>query len=103
MSKTDYRPRRSRAQWQSLINQAEQSALSIAEFCRIEAISLSSFYQWRKRLAAERGSAEASTARLSTDAFIDLGALSDGAHDASGPWDLELQLGTNVMLRLRRG
>lgn len=103
MSRTDYRPRRSPAQWQALIDQAEHSALSIAEFCRTEDISLSSFYQWRQRLAAERGNAEGKPAPVTENAFIDLGAIGQGANDDSGPWDLELQLGANVMLRLRRG
>ena len=103
MSTTQYRPRRSRAQWQTLIEQAEHSALSIGEFCRAQDLSVSSFYQWRRRLAAEPDPGAASVASADPEAFIDLGALSDGAHDASGPWDVELQLGNNVVLRLRRG
>lgn len=55
MSTTQDRPRRSRAQWQTLIEQAEHSALSISDFCHAQDLSVSSFYQWRKRAAAEQG------------------------------------------------
>ena len=103
MSTTQHRPRRSRAQWQTLIEQAEQSALSISDFCHAEDLSVSSFYQWRKRLAAEPGPDEASASVATAQAFIDLGSLGEGTHADASPWDLELQLGTNVMLRLRRG
>jgi hypothetical protein len=102
MSAIQHRLRHSRARWQTLIEQAEHSALSIGEFCRAEAISVSSFYQWRKRLAAERGPDEASVAAATTGTFIDLGPLGQGANDDSSPWDLELQLGADVILRLRR-
>jgi hypothetical protein len=103
MSTTQHRPRRSRAQWQTLIEQAEQSALSISDFCHAEDLSVSSFYQWRRRLAAKPDPGAASVACADPGTFIDVGALSDGAHDAPGPWDVELQLGNNVVLRLRRG
>jgi putative transposase len=102
MSTTQHRPRRSRAQWQTLIEQAEHSALSISEFCHAQDLSVSSFYQWRKRLAAEQGSVAGSAAAANPGTFIDLGALGNSADD-TGPWDLELQLGNHVMLRLRRG
>lgn len=105
MSTTHYRPRRSRAQWQTLIEQAEHSALSISAFCHAEDLSLSSFYQWRKRLADERRSGAASIASANVGTFIDLGDLGGddgGGDDDTGPWDLELQFGTNVVLRRRR-
>lgn len=101
MSTTQYRPRRSRAEWQTLIEQAEHSALSISEFCHAQDLSVSSFYQWRKRLAVEQGSVAGSAAPANPGTFIDLGAL--GADTDTGPWDLELQLGATVVLRLRRG
>lgn len=85
--------RRSRAQWQTLIEQAEHSALSISEFCHAQDLSVLSFYQWRKRLAAEQGCVAGSAAPANPGTFIDLGALGDGADGDIDPWDLELQLG----------
>ena len=46
------RVRRSRAQWQSLVERAERSPLGIRQFCRHEGVSSASFYAWRRRLGA---------------------------------------------------
>jgi hypothetical protein len=103
-SGTERAGRRSRAQWQSLIERGERSPLGIAAFCRAEGVSTVSFYTWRKRLrqppAPEGGSA--SGERQVADAtFLDLGALGGGGGGA-GRWDIELALGDGVVLRLRR-
>ncbi len=39
--------------WQELIRQQEQSKLSVSAFCRQHGFSDQSFYNWRKRLAAD--------------------------------------------------
>jgi transposase-like protein len=39
--------------WQELIRQQEQSTLSVSAFCRQHGFSDQSFYNWRKRLAAD--------------------------------------------------
>jgi hypothetical protein len=39
--------------WQELIRQQQQSKLSVNAFCRQQGFSDQSFYNWRKRLAAE--------------------------------------------------
>jgi hypothetical protein len=94
------RSRRSRAQWQALIARAEQSELSITEFCQRESVSTASFYTWRNRLSpgVEPVSAPVSTG---TD-FIDLGAFGEG-NDSAAAWVIELDLGAGMVLRLRRG
>ncbi|MEY6432521.1 hypothetical protein ABC977_08900 [Thioalkalicoccus limnaeus] len=92
--------RRSRAEWQALLERAERSRLSTVAFCAAEGISTASFYLWRKRLramvpvASDNGS--------SATAFLDLGVLSAPRPDEPS-WDLELDLGAGVVLRLRRG
>jgi len=40
--------------WQELIRQQEQSKLSVSAFCRQHGFSDQSFYNWRKRLAADK-------------------------------------------------
>ena len=50
--------RRSSQQWRELLESHLASELSVAEFCRREELSEASFYQWRKRLAAEKQSSE---------------------------------------------
>ena len=96
------RARRSRTQWQSLIERAAQSPRSIETFCRAEDVSTASFYRWRRRLgAAPPGRAVAEdTAEDST--FLELGVLG-GEAAGPAPWDIELELGAGMVLRLRRG
>jgi len=38
--------------WNDRIVRCKQSSLTIAEFCRVEAVPVSSFNQWKKKLAA---------------------------------------------------
>ena len=66
--------RRSRAAWQSLIERADLSPLSIAAFCAAQGVSTASFYQWRKRLRAG-ALARASTPAAVAGRFIELGTL----------------------------
>jgi len=94
------RSHRRRAQWQALIARAEQSELSVTEFCRRESVSTASFYTWRNRL---RPIAEpVSTPAADSSAFIELGTF-DQAKDSTRGWDIELDLGAGMVLRLRRG
>jgi predicted DNA-binding transcriptional regulator AlpA len=100
MATTNTGVRRRRAEWQALLERAERSRLSTVAFCAAEGISTASFYLWRKRRRAPAPVALDSEA--SAAAFLDLGVLS--APRADGPsWDLELDLGGGVVLRLRRG
>jgi hypothetical protein len=46
-------PRKSRVQWQALINQQMQSDLSIANFCREQKLSESSFFKWKSIFGQE--------------------------------------------------
>jgi transposase len=39
-------------QWRDRLERFSRSKLSVAEFCRREKVSVPSFYQWRKKLAA---------------------------------------------------
>jgi transposase-like protein len=39
--------------WQELIRQQQESKLSVSAFCRQHGFSDQSFYNWRKRLAAD--------------------------------------------------
>jgi putative transposase len=43
------RIRRSRSQWEELLEQQAASGLSASEFCRREGMSLASFARWRTR------------------------------------------------------
>jgi len=88
------------AYWQAVIERAEQSPLSIAAFCRTESINPASFYRWRQRLRAAIVPTPATATAQPT--FLDLGTLDQGPADANC-WELELDLGGGILLRLRRG
>jgi putative transposase len=84
--------RRSPSEWQQLIDEQARSGLSQTAFCAARAVSTTSFQHWRRRLSAAASPAPSPT-------WLDLGPLREAV--ATG-WDLELELGAGVCLRLRR-
>ena len=88
------RRRRSVAQWRALVERGQGSGLSVAAFCRAEAISPGSYFRWRERLAQDPPVAATPDA---APKFIDIGTLSQRRG-----WDLEIDLGAGIVLRLRR-
>ena len=90
------RTRRSAAQWQDLIDRFEQTDQSRASFCREQSVSLGSFNRWWSKL----NQPATIVSHLSDEArFVE---LQSAPVDSSPGWDIELQLGTDVVLRLRR-
>ena len=90
------RQRRTRAQWQEIIRRGEVSGQSVETFCAAESVSPASYYLWRKRLAAQEvdGTESATTPAR----FVELGPVTATPRG----WDVELELGREVVLRLRR-
>ena len=101
MATSNRRARRSPAQWQGLIERAAHSPLSIGAFCGSEGISTASFYSWRRRLGAVALGAAVAETTAEDGAFLELGVLGSGAAGPA-PWDIELELGAGLVLRLRR-
>ena len=87
--------RRTRAQWSALIAQYNDSALTQTAFCDARGLAISSF---TRALRRERN---AHSDIRHADAFVPV--LMDGArqHGESSAWDVELTLGTGVVLRIR--
>ena len=91
MSETPRRHvRRSPSEWQQLID--EQARSSQTAFCAARAVGTTSFQHWKRRLAAAASPSSSST-------WLDLGPLRESVATA---WDLELELGDGLCLRLRR-
>jgi len=90
------RVRRSPAQWRRLIAEQAESGLAQEAFCRARGLAVSSFCNWRRKLAASAavGDGEA------LPAFIELAPQTRAPTDEG--WDVELELGVGVVLRLRR-
>ena len=87
------RTHRSEAAWRKLFTQFERSGQTRARFCAEQGLALNSFTRWRQRLrqASRNPSAVAEDAL-----FVELAA------DAGPCWDVELELGAGVVLRVRR-
>ena len=87
--------RRSLEEWQSLIEQQHESKLSQRDFCRQRGLALSSFRNWKRRLSA------ATVISQSPDSNW-LALPGDLTQTSSTSWEIELDLGSGVSLRLRQ-
>jgi len=89
--------RRGEAEWRRLIDEQRASGESQSTFCRQRGLSVSTFQHWKRRLAEEaeqQGEGDADWLALPMD-------LAAGATTGGG-WDIELDLGDGLCLRLRR-
>ena len=86
---TGRRIRRGRDEWQRLIAEQADGDLTQTAFCATRGISIGSLQNWKRRLAA----------KAPAESWLELGTLAE--RGASG-WDIELDLGDGVCLRLRR-
>lgn len=93
---TRTRVRRGKAEWLSLFEAQASSGLSQLRFCQQQGVSLSAFYNAKSRYAAELGGGKSS-------AHEDFFALTLPPLEATGGWDIELSLGGDIVLRMRRG
>ena len=89
--------RRSAEQWREIQQRFEHSGQTQAAFCAGEGLALSTFTLWRRKLDSSRGMIPNNDAAM----FV---ALPDSNIPVSTTlWDVELQLGADVVLRLRHG
>ena len=85
--------RRTTAQWQALLTDQAQSGLSVRAFCAKRGIGYSTFSKWKARLADHPGGVTQPTH------FVE---VSPTEVLPTTHWDLELTLGTDLILRLAR-
>lgn len=91
------RIRRSPAQWRALFARFKQGEQTREQFCIEQGISLSSFDRWRTKLRQ----APSTQAVISGEPmFVEL--TPETTSPVTSAWDVELQLGAGVFLRLRR-
>ena len=100
---TRHRARRTAAQWQKLIERFEGSGQTRGKFCAANGLALSTFDLWRRKLhatatAVEEERPEALFVELTHSAQTQTSPISTG----TGAWEVELELGAGVVLRLRR-
>lgn len=90
--------RRSREEWQALLNRYDARRDSVSTFCARESISEASYYRWRGLLPVAAHEPDAASA---PSAFLDLGHLP--ASQPAPRLDLKLDLGGGLVLHLVRG
>lgn len=92
---TDPKPakRLTKEQWRTLIREQQQSALNQTEFCKSRGLCLATFHNWKKRLNITATPAQ-------PDQWLELPVHTASSGDT--PWDIELQLPGNVILRMRQ-
>lgn len=87
------RVRRSEVEWRELFARFDESAQTREAFCTEQDVVLSSFIRWWKKL---RQSPRSEAAAVQNPVFVEL----TSEHEPR--WDVELQLGAGVVLRLMR-
>ena len=89
---------RSAEQWRELFCEFAQSGQTRERFCAERNVKLSTFSRWRKRL---RDDSHAVAANTEDSMFVELASQTRKPSGVS--WDVELELGGGVVLRLRQG
>jgi transposase-like protein len=90
---------RSPDDWWALLQKfAGASDVSIADFCRMEGISVGSFYRWRNLLTSGQS---ATATEEPQPSFVELGSLAP-LPTVSRKFDIRLELGDGIVLHLVR-
>ena len=89
------RCRRTRAQWQRVLASQAASGLSQEDYCAQHSIAYSSFCRWKRELSGVKPLASVAVSA----AFVE---LTPATPAAALRWEVELELGEGVFLRLRR-
>jgi putative transposase len=89
-------------QWQQIINQQENSGLTISVFCKQRSITLSGFYLWRKRLTTPDVETSTSSPAPSSDNTQDWISFPQNQVPASPQWQIELSLPNGVILPMNQ-
>ena len=101
---TRRRARRTAAQWRKLIERFDRSGQTRGNFCAANGLALSTFDLWRRKL----GEPQAPRDEVHPESmFVELTnatELTEPSRTAAGTdaWEVELELGAGVVLRLRR-
>ena len=97
--------RRSADEWRALMRTYSRSGKTRKQFCAQHGLALSTFELWRRRLRQDfptRGASRRSSPVQSNALFVELAEAVQPVAAASPSWDVELDLGRGVVLRLRR-
>ena len=100
---TKHRARRTAAQWRKLIDRFDGSGQTRAQFCAANGLALSTFDLWRRKLGETQAAADEAPPE---SLFVELTNATEPAGSRTpaggGAWEVEVELGAGVVLRLRR-
>ena len=100
---TKSRPRSTAAQWRKLIEGFEGSGQTRGTFCAANGLALSTFDLWRRKLGETQAPADEEHPE---SLFVELTNATEAAVSrtaaGTGAWEVELELGAGVVLRLSR-
>jgi hypothetical protein len=97
ISRRRARVMRTQEQWKALLEEFNTSGLTRAAFCKKHRIATSSLYRWQQLFDGHTGDAD----------FIDVTeplSNTQGSHPVpvrNNDWQVELELGSGIVLRLR--
>ena len=97
VARTDRWVRRGESAWQEIMSRFAASGQTREVFCREEGLALSTFDRWRQRLRRKAVKKSGSEPPL----FVELSGASTPM-SVSPSWDVELELGSGLVLRLKR-
>lgn len=98
MSHPVRRPRKTRSQWQAIITEFNQSHLPARTFCSDQDLAYGTFAKWRQRFA-KPAQKKAEPVRLIE--LIQPASPKPEAKAKAKDWQVELELGNGMTLRLR--
>ena len=87
-------------QWRERLQRFEHAGLTVAEFCQSEGYSVTSFYQWRRKLQSEPSNAQAG-AKDRPASFVAV-EVQPGMTDSARKFGLEIELPGGAIARLSR-
>ena len=95
--------RRSASEWRTLIRAFSRSGETRTQFCERHGVALSTFAWWRSRLRHESTAVPETPPAPAGALFVELAQAEPPVTTVSARWDVELELGRGMFLRLRRG
>lgn len=87
--------RRSRQQWQQIVEQFERTDVSASVFCRQQSLAYQSFLKWRTLLQNEINQSPISFVEIVPEPNADTPVNNVG-------WSVELDLGNSIVLRINQ-
>ena len=96
MTQATASPKRlSKEQWQALILEQQNSAMTRTKFCRAKGLCLATFYNWKRKLNPPEQAASNANPQ-----WVELPVVDQPATQQT--WDIELELPGNIILRMRQ-